>query len=78
MRFLSKGLKNEFETAVLNEPSGLQPVNFYCSLRNVEFLFVCQFVTRHRADVCPLSSKMQRMMKTVHVQLIIVNSILFV
>ena len=26
----SKGLKNEFETTVVNEPSVLKPLNFYC------------------------------------------------
>ena len=27
----SKGLKNEFETAVVNEPSVFEPLKFYCS-----------------------------------------------
>ena len=27
---LSKGLKNEFETAVINEPSGFEPLKLYC------------------------------------------------
>ena len=27
----SKGLKNEFETAVVNEPSAFEPLKFYCS-----------------------------------------------
>ena len=26
----SKGLKNEFETTVVNEPSVFEPLNFYC------------------------------------------------
>ena len=26
----SKGLKNEFETAVVNESSGFEPLKFYC------------------------------------------------
>ena len=26
----SKELKNEFETAVVNEPSGFEPLKFYC------------------------------------------------
>ena len=30
MGFLSKGLKNEFETAVVNEPSVFEPLKFYC------------------------------------------------
>ena len=28
--FISQGLKNEFETAVVNEPSVFQPLKFYC------------------------------------------------
>ena len=28
--FFSKGLKNELETAVLNEPSVFEPLKFYC------------------------------------------------
>ena len=27
----SKGLKNEFETAVVNEPSVFEPLKFYCN-----------------------------------------------
>ena len=27
----SKGPKNEFETAVINEPSVLEPLKFYCT-----------------------------------------------
>ena len=30
MEFFSKGLKNEFETAVVNEPSVFEPLKFYC------------------------------------------------
>ena len=30
MAFFFKGLKNEFETAVVNEPSVLEPLKFYC------------------------------------------------
>ena len=30
MVFFSKGLKNEFETAVVNEPSVFEPLKFYC------------------------------------------------
>ena len=30
MGFFSKGLKNEFETAVVNEPSVFKPLKFYC------------------------------------------------
>ena len=30
--FFSKGLKNEFETTVVNESSVFEPLKFYCSL----------------------------------------------
>ena len=30
MDLFSKGLKNEFETAVVNEPSVSEPLKFYC------------------------------------------------
>ena len=30
----SKGLQNEFETAVVNEPSVFEPLKFYCTLNN--------------------------------------------
>ena len=30
MGYFSKGLKIEFETAVVNEPSVFEPLNFYC------------------------------------------------
>ena len=32
MGFFSKGPKNEFETAVVNEPSVFEPLKFYCIL----------------------------------------------
>ena len=32
MRFFSKRLENEFETAVVNEPSVFEPAKFYCLL----------------------------------------------
>ena len=31
MWLISNGLKNEFETAVVNEPSVFEPLKFYCS-----------------------------------------------
>ena len=31
MFFVSKGLKNEFEIAVVNEPSVFEPLKFYCT-----------------------------------------------
>ena len=30
MGFFSKGLMNEFETAMVNEPSVFEPLKFYC------------------------------------------------
>ena len=38
--FCSKGLKNEFETAVVNEPSLLEPLKIYWTDLHV-FLFAC-------------------------------------
>ena len=35
MGFCSKGLKNEFETTVVNEPSVFEPLKFYCSCKPV-------------------------------------------
>ena len=32
MEFFSKGLKNEFETAVVNEPSVIMSLKFYCKI----------------------------------------------
>ena len=34
----SKGLKNEFEPAVVNEPSVFEPLKFYCTMVNCYFL----------------------------------------
>ena len=31
--FFSYGLKNEFEIAMVNEPSVFEPLKFYCSLK---------------------------------------------
>ena len=30
MEFFAKGLKNEFETARVNKPSGFEPLKYYC------------------------------------------------
>ena len=32
--FFFKGLKNEFETVVVNEPSVFQQLKFYCNINN--------------------------------------------
>ena len=34
----SNGLKNEFETAVINDPSVFKPLKFYCLLQYETFL----------------------------------------
>ena len=34
--FFSRGLKNEFETAVVNEPSVFGPLKFYCLLNVIK------------------------------------------
>ena len=40
MGFFSKGLKNEFETAVVNEPSVFEPLKFYCILfQNMRYTY---------------------------------------
>ena len=39
MGFSFKGLKNEFETAVVNEPSVFEPLKFYCTSRLQTFNF---------------------------------------
>ena len=35
MGFFPKGLKNEFETAMVNEPSVFEPLKFYCIYINI-------------------------------------------
>ena len=39
-QIFSKGLKNEFETAVVNEPSVFEPLNVYCTFRRLFFVRV--------------------------------------
>ena len=46
MGFFSKGLKNEFETARVNEPSVFEPLKFYFvqkDLANDMHVIDCQF-----------------------------------
>ena len=51
MGFFSKGLKNEFETAVVNEPSVFEPLKVYCNSVKVQkrcgrmLLFMFCFIT---------------------------------
>ena len=40
MGFCANGLKNEFETAVVNEPSVFEPQKFYCII-HVFITFLC-------------------------------------
>ena len=39
----SKGLKNEFETALVNEPSVFEPLKFYCKLGHFRKKKRCHF-----------------------------------
>ena len=43
MDFCSKGLKNKFETVVVNKPSVYEPLKFYCIYlhRNAVALILC-------------------------------------
>ena len=36
--FFSKGLKNEFETAVVNEPLVFEPLKFYCIMIRTSYI----------------------------------------
>ena len=40
MDFCSKGLKNEFETVMVNAPSVFKPLKFYCIFQMSHMLFV--------------------------------------
>ena len=53
MGFFSKGLKNEFETAVVNEPSVFEPLKFYCimiTVIEISFIYVI-IVSKIRVDL---------------------------
>ena len=41
MRFFPKGLKNDFEPAVVNEPSVFEPLKFYCIILTHAVLESC-------------------------------------
>ena len=55
MNFSSKGLKNKFETARVNESSGFEPLKFYCSgpvlkeRKNLLQVELCQNI--HTCDI---------------------------
>ena len=40
----SKGPKNEFETAVVNEPSVFEPLKFYCSYNLQKYVGNCFYI----------------------------------
>ena len=44
-RICSKGLKNEFETAVVNEPSVFEPLKFYCMYHKIGTKIQCAFLS---------------------------------
>ena len=60
MGFFSKGLKNEFKIAVVNEPSVLEPLKFYCTyvstliLRNILTHILHRFPLHHVYPLLPL------------------------
>ena len=41
----SKGLKNEFETDVVDEPSVFEPLKFYCTLFYLIYIF--RYIVNH-------------------------------
>ena len=45
MGIVSQGLKNEYEAALVNEPSGFEPLKFYC---NNFFMLAMLWLTGHR------------------------------
>ena len=52
MGFCSKGLKKEFETAVVNEPSVFEPLKFYC----ICFTNLLNVAENHISTLCIFSS----------------------
>ena len=58
MGFFSNGLKNEFETAMVNEPSVFEPLKVYCNVikycgRSVLANSVAQNKTPHYGEWVP-------------------------
>ena len=43
--FQGTQLKNEFETAVVNEPSVFEPLKFYCTFEMRVDMLICQLVS---------------------------------
>ena len=52
MSFFSQGLKNEFETAMVNEPSVFEPLKFYCILHNIREYFEISMFEIRRGRCC--------------------------
>ena len=38
--FCAKGHKNEFKTAIINEPSVFEPLKFYCTWKSRNFCYI--------------------------------------
>ena len=58
LAFFSKDLKNEFETAVENEPSVFEPLKFYCNCKLISLLAIKHMMKiphlNHINDTCLL------------------------
>ena len=50
--FFSKGLKNEFETAVVNELSYFEPLKFYCITMSKLMSLKSTFTELHNVMTC--------------------------
>ena len=53
----SKGLKNEFETAVVNEPSVFEPLKFYCICNTNEKVIQSNFNGSNTFGTMQISSR---------------------
>ena len=56
MGFFPKGLKNEFETAVVNEPSVFEPLKVYCIRRSL-ILFLPISRWEWEASLCVITPR---------------------
>ena len=70
--FFSKGLKNEFETAVVNEPSVFEPLKFYCrysfrSKNSANFVFCLpsQWISHKRQNFLLMSKDFPWQLKVI-------------
>ena len=52
MRFFAKGLKNEFEIALVNEPSVFEPLKFYCinTRVNMQSIAILKIIEERRGE----------------------------